>query len=78
MLISTYVGLVIVGCGYILISGFLGHSGDTGDTGGMDVEGSAHADGADGYDIGGTMDLSTPFGPVALPYSNQGQTSFTK
>lgn len=31
--------------------------------------------GAD-YELGGTMDLSTPFGPISLPYTSSGRTPF--
>lgn len=42
---------------------------------GRAVFGLFSGSGAD-YQMGGTMDLNTPFGPISLPYSSNGQTSF--
>lgn len=31
-----------------------------------------------GYNIGGTMDVATPFGPMSLPFERKGSTVFTR
>jgi hypothetical protein len=30
------------------------------------------------YDLGGTMSVTTPFGPMSLPFERSGQTSLTR
>jgi membrane protein implicated in regulation of membrane protease activity len=51
VLTLAYVALAVVGCGYVLVSAFLGHSDDAGGDGGHDA--SADASGAE-YGVDGT------------------------
>ncbi len=51
MLTVAYIALAVVGCGYVLVSAFLGHADDAGGDGGHDAAGDAS--GAD-YGVDGT------------------------
>ena len=56
MLTVAYIALAVLGCGYVLVSAFLGHTGDSGGGDGHDASGaSSHSDyGVDGSGHGTT------------------------
>ncbi len=76
MLTVAYIALAVVGCGYVLVSAFLGHADDAGGDGGHDASGDASGGdyGVDGTGHGtihatssGGADFHFPFfSPLAL------------
>ena len=77
MLTVAYIALAVLGCGYVLVSAFLGHAHDAGDGGGAHGDHAAHSEGAYGVDgsghgaakassdMGGTFHFPF-FSPLAL------------
>ena len=53
MLTVAYIALAVLGCGYVLVSAFLGHAHDGGDGGGAHGDQAAHSEGAYGVDGSG-------------------------
>jgi membrane protein implicated in regulation of membrane protease activity len=75
VLTVAYIALAVLGCGYVLVSAFLGHSGDAGNGGHADhgahsegsygVDGSGHGAAKASADAGGSFHFPF-FSPLAL------------